>query len=60
VELMKSPVWVSQPEVTRNRDQLNVTADIVPPDGAPFALERSALRFTILADGRAAEIQGCS
>jgi DsbC/DsbD-like thiol-disulfide interchange protein len=59
VELTGAPVWVSEPEVTRQGATLRTVADLVPPEAAPFALERDALRFTVIADGQAVDIQGC-
>ena len=60
VELSDSTIWVSEVEARRQGDTLTAVADLVPPQGAPFALDRSSLRFTVLADGRAVEISGCS
>ncbi len=60
IELTGMPVWVSEPEVTRRGDTLRAVADVVPPEGAPFALPRDALRLTVIAGGRAADIKGCS
>jgi DsbC/DsbD-like thiol-disulfide interchange protein len=59
VELTGAPVWVSEPEVTRRGATLQAVADIVPPEAAPFALERDALRFTVISNGQAVDIQGC-
>jgi DsbC/DsbD-like thiol-disulfide interchange protein len=59
VELANQAIWISEPTVTRSGDRLRAVADLVPPEAAPFALARDALRFTVIADGRAADIQGC-
>ena len=59
VEHMTTPVWVSEPDVRRQGEVLYASADMVPPDAAPFAVERNALRFTVIADGRAVDIRGC-
>lgn len=59
IELSEPPVWVSPVEVARSGGVLHASADLVPAEGAPFALARSALRFTVLAAGRAVDIRGC-
>jgi DsbC/DsbD-like thiol-disulfide interchange protein len=59
VELTGAAVWVSEPEVTRDGAALRAMADLVPPEAAPFALERDALRFTVISDGQAVDIRGC-
>ena len=38
---------------------LLAAADLVPPNGAPFALDRSGVTVTVISDTRAVEIQGC-
>jgi DsbC/DsbD-like thiol-disulfide interchange protein len=60
VEVSGSAVWVSEPEVTRSGDRLRAVADLVPPEAAPFALARDALRFTVIADGQAVDLHGCN
>ena len=60
VELSDPSIWVSEIEASRQGGRLTAAADLVPPEGAPFALDRSSLRFTVLADGRAVEVRGCS
>jgi DsbC/DsbD-like thiol-disulfide interchange protein len=59
VELVAAPVWVSEPEVSRSGNRLRAVADLVPPEAAPFALQRDDLRFTVLSGDRAVEIAGC-
>ncbi|MFN3661153.1 protein-disulfide reductase DsbD domain-containing protein [Yoonia sp.] len=53
-------VWVSEPHVTRQGGQLTAVVDMVHISGQPFALDRSALRFTVLGAGKAVDIQGCT
>lgn len=60
IETGDPSIWVSQVETSRQGGTLTATADLVPPQGAPFALDRSSLRFTVLAGGRAAEVRGCA
>lgn len=52
-------IWVSGAESTRKGGRLTAVADMVPPNGAPFALNRSAVTVTVIADNRAVEIRGC-
>ena len=33
--------------------------ELVPPDGAPFMLDRSGVTMTILSRGGAVEVKGC-
>jgi hypothetical protein len=32
---------------------------MVPPQGAPFALDRSGVTLTVISEDRAVEIKGC-
>jgi DsbC/DsbD-like thiol-disulfide interchange protein len=52
-------VWVAEAAITRSGRELVAVTELVPPEGAPFALERSGVTVTILAEGRAVEVQGC-
>lgn len=53
-------VWVSEAEVSRKGKRLTAVVDMVPPSGAPFALDRSGVVLTVIgAAGRAVEIKGC-
>ncbi|WP_084667890.1 protein-disulfide reductase DsbD domain-containing protein [Nioella nitratireducens] len=58
-ELPDPGTWISEAETARHGNTLTATADIVPPDAGPFALDRSTLRITVLGDGRAVEMTGC-
>jgi DsbC/DsbD-like thiol-disulfide interchange protein len=52
-------VWVSQAETIRSGGQLTTMAELVASNGAPFALDRSAVRLTVLTAGRSVQIDGC-
>jgi DsbC/DsbD-like thiol-disulfide interchange protein len=52
-------VWVSEAVSHRSGTTLTASADLVPPDGQPFPLDRSQLRLTVLEPGRAVDILGC-
>ncbi|MBM9593337.1 protein-disulfide reductase DsbD domain-containing protein [Roseitranquillus sediminis] len=60
VEFSDPEVWVSEVETSRSGGALVATAELVPPQGAPFALDRSQLRFTVLGEAGAVDIRGCS
>jgi DsbC/DsbD-like thiol-disulfide interchange protein len=56
-ELPGSNAWITDAEVERDGGTLRAEADII---GATGGIARSNLRITVLADGKAAEISGCS
>lgn len=59
IETSVAGVWVSNAVTTRNGGQISAEVEMVPPSAQPFALARSDVRMTILADGRAVEMIGC-
>lgn len=59
VETPDPAVWVSEAVLAADGGGLTATVDLVPPSGAPFALDRSALRFTVIGGGWAGEMTGC-
>jgi DsbC/DsbD-like thiol-disulfide interchange protein len=52
-------IWVAQATTTRSGNQLVSFTEMVAPSGAPFALDRSKVVLTVIADGQAVEIRGC-
>jgi DsbC/DsbD-like thiol-disulfide interchange protein len=58
-EPVEPDIWVSDAELTRQGGQLVAVADLVPPQGTPFALDRGALRLTVLGEDRVFDIAGC-
>ncbi len=52
-------VWVAEATATRQGRELIAMTELVPPEGAPFALDRSGVTVTILAAGGAVEVLGC-
>jgi len=52
-------VWVSVAETRVEGGDLVSSAELVPPDGAPFALDRSGVTVTVLGAGKPIEIKGC-
>ncbi len=59
LELPGQEVWISEAETARNGGVLEAAAEMVPPDGKPFALDRSSVRITVIGGGRAVDIRGC-
>ncbi|MCO8143988.1 hypothetical protein NHN26_02000 [Rhodovulum tesquicola] len=59
-ELSDSSIWVSEALIARQGGRLVARSDLVPVTGAPFALDRSDLRITLLGEGRAIDIRGCA
>lgn len=53
-------IWASGAMVSRVGGVLEVVSDLVPPSAAPFVLDPQTLRLTVLAEGRAVDIRGCS
>jgi hypothetical protein len=60
IETDNPRVWVSDTESVRSGGMLEAQADLVPSDARPFTLDRSALRITVLGEGRAVDIRGCT
>jgi DsbC/DsbD-like thiol-disulfide interchange protein len=52
-------LWVSEAATDRQGAVLTGQAEVKARDGGAIALDRSALRLTVLADGRAVDIHGC-
>jgi DsbC/DsbD-like thiol-disulfide interchange protein len=52
-------VWVAEAVTQREGGELVAMTELVPPEGAPFALDRSGVTMTILAAGGAVEVKGC-
>jgi DsbC/DsbD-like thiol-disulfide interchange protein len=52
-------IWIAEAITQREGGELVSMTELVPPDGAPFALDRSGITLTILAAGEAVEVKGC-
>lgn len=59
-EMPDQSIWVSEADVTRDGGTLSAVADMVPPNGKPFMLNRSDVRITIIGAGQAVDIRGCA
>ena len=53
-------IWVSETHVKRQGDTLIATSDLLHANAQSFAVDRSALRFTVLGSKHAVDIRGCS
>lgn len=60
IEAGDPQVWVSASQVSRAGGQLTARAEMVHVSGQSFALNRAAVRITVLGTDRAVDIQGCS
>jgi DsbC/DsbD-like thiol-disulfide interchange protein len=60
LETADPSIWVSEPVSRREGGVLHATAEMVPPNGRPFALDRSAIRITVLSGDRGVDILGCT
>lgn len=59
IETADRGVWVSEAETRRQGGRLVATSALVNGSRAPFALDRSGITITVLAAGRAVQIDGC-
>lgn len=60
IELSDPSIWISESQVSRQGRYLVAVSDMVPADAAPFSLDRSTVRITLLSDRRAVDIRGCT
>jgi len=58
-ETADKTVWVAQATADRQGNTLTAATDLVPQTGAPFALDRSGVIVTVIAQGHSVEIKGC-
>ncbi len=59
LELVGQDVWVSEAVTERSGGRLTAAAEMVPPEAAPFSLDRSDIRITLIGAGRAVDLTGC-
>jgi DsbC/DsbD-like thiol-disulfide interchange protein len=52
-------VWVAEAATERRGPDLVAVTELVPAEGAPFALDRAGVTLTILTDSGAVEVRGC-
>ncbi len=59
IEAGNPEVWVSQADITRSGDTLQATVDMIHATSSSFALDRSAVRITVLGSDYAVDVRGC-
>jgi DsbC/DsbD-like thiol-disulfide interchange protein len=59
IELPGHEVWVSEAQTRRSGGRVTATAEMVPPQAAPFSLDRSEIRLTLIGAGQAVDLTGC-
>lgn len=52
-------IWASEPRLTREGGTVRLTTELIHALGKAFALDRSALRITLLGSKDAVDLQGC-
>lgn len=60
LETADPTVWVSEARTHREGGRLIAVAEVVPMQGGALMFDRSGLRMTVLGDGRAVDIRGCT
>lgn len=60
IEAGRADVWVSEAITQRSGNTLTATAEMIPNGSGPLALDRSAIRFTVLGSSHAVDLRGCT
>lgn len=60
IETNDPGVWVSEPVAVRTGGTLTAEAEMIHLEGGAFAVDRSALRFTVLGNAQAVDVMGCT
>lgn len=60
IETGDPEIWVSKPRQEMRNGYWHSVADMVPPDGQPFALAGNAVRMSVFADNGMFEYLGCA
>lgn len=60
IEAPAQNIWVSEATTKRRGNTLTATSEMVPPSNAPFMLDRSKIRITVIGSNRAVDILGCT
>ncbi len=60
IETANPEIWVAEGTTTRSGDTLIAETEMMHVSDASFLINRSDLRFTVLSDGEAVDIRGCS
>lgn len=59
LELNAPGVWVSETSFERTGTRVETIAEMVPPEGKPFLLDRSSVRITVIGQSEAVDLGGC-
>lgn len=59
IEPGQADIWVSEPKTRRAGNAVIATTDMIHVSGGGFALDRSAIRLTVIGASHAVDIQGC-
>lgn len=60
IEPGQTNMWASETTSSRSGGTLTATGDLLATGGGAMAVDRSAIRITVLGDNHAVEIQGCT
>ena len=60
IEAPDQSIWVAEATTKRSGNTLTATTEMVPPSNAPFMLDRSKIRITVIGSNRAVDILGCT
>ncbi len=60
IEAGQPNIWTSETDSRRAGRQLTATSDLAATNGGALAIDRSAIRITVLGSSHAVEIQGCT
>ena len=53
-------LWIGETKSVRHGEELHTMTEIAEASGGAFALDRGALRITVIGSGQAVDIRGCS
>ncbi|SPJ27800.1 protein-disulfide reductase DsbD domain-containing protein [Falsiruegeria mediterranea] len=53
-------LWASEPQTRREGNVLTSTAELISDSGTAFAIDRSAIRLTVLGGAHSVDIKGCT
>lgn len=60
IEAGRPDVWVSEATTSRSGNTLTAQAEMVSGSAGAFALDRSAIRFTVMGASHAVDLRGCT
>ena len=60
IEAGRLDVWVSEAETSRSGNTLTARAEMIQSGAGPLAVDRSAMRFTVMGSSHAVDLLGCA